>query len=551
MKIRRFLILCLTAAMLSSFCGMAARAEGEDMPSLPERYDLRELGLVTEVKDQGKYGTCWAFAIANVLESNALVRGYGKYDLSEYQMAYLCTHILSASGSMTEGEGPTCQEHWLNGPYGGILSSSLLQGYAIQSEEDYPYSKVEEPLPEDGVSIDGVLYVDSCYTVPASDTEAMKTLLMKNGALYMCVHAKSWIDEELQYCDWSTGAVYYPGGNAKYQYIDHFISIVGWDDTYSKDHFRITPPGDGAWIIKNSWGTKYGDAPVTVGDEVITSCGDGGFYYISYYDVSFNYMNSATSITVNRERNYDRIYQYDGGVGLQQVNNVTDVLIRFSAEEDGAITGVRIKPTGRLGKRTFFCGDWTFDPAAATIRVYQGGFDAASAEAGEPVYTQESVIVYPDYQTVGFDREVAVSKGEEYCVRVTFDRPIYYALDGKQTLYWSYENAAGGSPGETYLKIERSKGAAAWYDTSDVPGVSVPCSACIKVLTKDRLSPPDDGGTPATELPEPGAENEDSPASDPPAGAIPVWLLPVIGVSAVGAGILILWIAKKRKKTGQ
>ena len=50
---------------------------------------------------------------------------------------------------------------------------------------------------------------------------------------------------------------------------DHSVSLIGWDDSYSASNFLITPPGDGAWIIKNSWGTDYGDK---------------GYYYISYYD---------------------------------------------------------------------------------------------------------------------------------------------------------------------------------------------------------------------------------------------------------------------------
>ena len=38
----------------------------------------------------------------------------------------------------------------------------------------------------------------------------------------------------------------------------HAVSIIGWDDNFSKDNFIITPPGDGVWIAKNSWGTEWG-----------------------------------------------------------------------------------------------------------------------------------------------------------------------------------------------------------------------------------------------------------------------------------------------------
>ena len=78
------------------------------------------------------------------------------------------------------------------------------------------------------------------------------------------------------YAEYGTEGFYDPVRASQYtnESIDsnHAISIVGWDDHYSKDNFLITPPGDGAWIIKNSWGTQFGD---------------NGFLYISYYDKTF------------------------------------------------------------------------------------------------------------------------------------------------------------------------------------------------------------------------------------------------------------------------
>ena len=352
--------------------------------------------------------------------------------------------------------------------------------------EEYPYSEMPEPLGEDAFSADGALYVDSCYTVPASDTEAMKELLMNNGSLYLCVCALCWADETGSYCDWTTGAAYLPRFTAKYPRIDHFVSVVGWDDHYSREHFKTTPPGDGAWIIKNSWGTDYGEEPAPLGGELVTEIGDGGCFYVSYYDAAFHRLNSATSITVKNERSYDNVYEYDGGVGLLYADKVTDVVIRITALEEESITGVRIKPTGKLSAGNFYCGDWTFEEASAKIRVYQGFFDAATAEDAEPVYTQDYAIVYPDYQTVEFVGEVLLRKGEDYYIRVSFDRPICYALDGKQSLFWSYENVAGGSPGETWVKTESREGLGEWQDTAAIFGKAVPCSACIKVLTKDR-----------------------------------------------------------------
>lgn len=510
------------ALALAMLCTAAGADNGGD-EAFPSRYDPRELGLVTSVKDQGNYGTCWAFAIANCMESNALKKGLGEYDLSEYQLAYMCMHIAPEGALITGTEGPECDGDWFEGPYGGIISSSLLKGCALRSEEEFPYSKIEEPLSADGYSEDGVLYVDSCYTILTSDTSAMKAMIYENGAVYMNICARCWSDESGEFCDWSTGAAYFPRFSKKYSRIDHFVSVVGWDDGYSRDNFRTAPPGDGAWIIKNSWGVDYGDEDVFVGDEKLTSVGDNGYFYISYYDAAFNDMNSATAITVTKERDFDRIYQYDLGAGLLYSANTTDVVIRFTASEDESITGVRIKPTGRLNYNYFYCGDWAFEETAARISVYEGAFDTSAADKAKPVYTQEYAILHPDYQTVRFDSEVALKKGEEYYVRVTFDKPIFYALDGPQKLFYSYRNNAGADPGETILKTDNGDGTSEWRDAAEIPGKGGPCSACIKVLTRD-------GAPSQTETP----------------SGFPVWLVPMIAAVAIGATAAVMTARKKR-----
>jgi hypothetical protein len=53
---------------------------------------------------------------------------------------------------------------------------------------------------------------------------------------------------------------------------NHAVTCVGWDDSFSASNFLTTPPGDGAWIIKNSWDTTFGD---------------NGYLYISYYSTDF------------------------------------------------------------------------------------------------------------------------------------------------------------------------------------------------------------------------------------------------------------------------
>lgn len=76
---------------------------------------------------------------------------------------------------------------------------------------------------------------------------------------------------------------------------DHDVAIVGWDDNYSRDNFNKKPAGDGAWIIRNSWGADWGD---------------GGYFYMSYYD-SYAGSNVTAFHNTQATDNYSRIYQYD------------------------------------------------------------------------------------------------------------------------------------------------------------------------------------------------------------------------------------------------
>ena len=133
-------------------------------------------------------------------------------------------------------------------------------------------------------------HVADIKMVDSNDRNAIKDALLKYGALTVYVEGadpKSEFfnkDTNASYCDNST-------------YGNHFVTLVGWNDTFSRDNFKITPPGDGAWICKNSWGTDWGDK---------------GYFYLSYYDLPLRKV-PAVAYVINNTLAYSNLYQLDVG----------------------------------------------------------------------------------------------------------------------------------------------------------------------------------------------------------------------------------------------
>ena len=111
----------------------------------------------------------------------------------------------------------------------------------------------------------------------------MKEMLLNDHAVSIMLYMKE------SYVNPDTAAYCYPVGKSNSTVINHIVTVVGWDDTYSKDNFlpvsNVT--SDGAWIIKNSWGEKKGD---------------GGYYYLSYQDPNISKLVSAEAVAASDQK---------------------------------------------------------------------------------------------------------------------------------------------------------------------------------------------------------------------------------------------------------
>ena len=249
--------------------------------SYPASYDLRSLGKVTPVRDQGAHGTCWAFATYGSMES-VLMPGEPR-DFSENNLAN--NGGYPANPMNTGGDSYMAMAYltrW-NGPV---------------NETDDPYDAV----PRTGVPVQK--HIQEALLLPPRVNPGYDPVFINNansaiqtdGGMYS---GFTWDNYAL-----AADSVSYNNTSCTESYNctcisghcgGHAITLVGWDDNYPRINFASPPPGNGALIARNSWGADWGDH---------------GYFYISYYDTSIGQENSVFE-GVASTTNYTHIYQYD------------------------------------------------------------------------------------------------------------------------------------------------------------------------------------------------------------------------------------------------
>jgi C1A family cysteine protease len=254
--------------------------------TLPSRYDLRDYGWVSPVKNQKSSGNCWAFTAISALESSILKATNQIYDFSEENLKNVMTYYSDYGWALVPNKGG----------YDDMGVAYLISWLGAVNEgfESYDVNTALSPVLNSSIHVQNVVYLTrNNYT----DNDAIKEAIMKYGGVAAGMYYSSYYLKGNSY--------YYSGSSGQ----NHAVTVVGWDDNYSKTNFKTTPEGDGAWICKNSWGESWGDK---------------GYFYISYYDTKCvrvgPYDKSTYALVLNDTMHYDKNYQYD-------IIGITDYLI--------------------------------------------------------------------------------------------------------------------------------------------------------------------------------------------------------------------------------
>lgn len=390
---KRFVTLIVAVLLIFSVLPV----QQAEAAKLPAKYRTEQ---VTPAKDQGTSRLCWAFALASAMETELIKNNGVKADIdfSETQIGHARyalpldplgqNNILFTERNDVTGGGRTY-----------VAVSVLGNGVSPIEEKDWPvaFENFEADTRVDASFFyTGQYYLKEAINISQPTREQIKEAVMKYGSVAIDV--------------WSDEANFNPETNAWYNpeapNVNHLVCIVGWDDNYSKKNFLTAPKGNGAWIVKNSWGEEWGDK---------------GFCYISYYDASILHERTEMlAVDMECGEFADNLYQnaytltkflgekengdvdwigHNGNPFCHKIANV----FTAQANSDGAeeLKGV-----------SFF----SFEEGTYEINIYKNVTESNKPESGTLAATLKGEIESAGYQIVPLNKPVYLSEGETFSI---------------------------------------------------------------------------------------------------------------------------------------
>lgn len=395
--------------------------------ALPSRFNLADKGNVTSVKNQNPYGTCWAFATMGSLESSLKLATGDAFDFSENNLA----NRHGWSWGFNDGGNAS------------MSSAYLLRWSGPVLERNDPY-----PAPGSSPEVTPAFHVQRVRWIPGKvshlDNDDIKSALLEHGALYASIYWSS------AFYDNTHSSYYLSAGNPN-RLSNHAVTLVGWDDNYPRSNFADTPPRNGAWIVKNSWGEDWGD---------------NGYFYVSYYDESFAWNTLYSFSGTESADNYDAVYQYDP-LGM---------VASFGGNGSSAWAANLF--TATAASKVAAVGFYAMVPLTSyTVYVYTG-CSAGKPTSGTLALTQNGKTDSAGYVTVPLSSAVPVSAGTRFSVVLHLVTPGYPYPVAFEFCYPGVTDAATASAGQSFF----SDNGTTWLDFTSVvhPTANFCCKAYVK-----------------------------------------------------------------------
>jgi C1A family cysteine protease len=375
---------------------------GAQTSELPKQYDLRKVNGITPIKLQ-QGGTCWAHGTCAAIESNLLMKGTWKKvgdgnslpAISEYHLDWWNGFNRHNNRDLEDAtKDPTGMTVHQGGDY-RVSAAYISRGDGVVNlprKEDNSYDLTWfKATPELKNPEFKKFYVRDIEWFTIGDKleriDDIKRRIMSEGAMGTAYCASSTAPKGFLSKDFLH---YQPLGTKNKP--NHAVAIVGWDDDKTTTDENVKLPGKGAWLIKNSWGAKRGDA---------------GFYWISYYDkVSCRDPEmGAVSFRNVEPMRYQHVYSHDYHGWRATIGDINKACNVFTASGKQDITAVSF----------YTCAD----NVKYTASIY------TKFEKGQLTGLQESVtgtIERTGFHTIDLVKAVRVDKGQQFIVCLEVDK---------------------------------------------------------------------------------------------------------------------------------
>lgn len=403
---------------------LTAADTAENINALPAKYDLREKMRISPIRNQGRYGTCWAFGALTAMESALMPESSNLFSVDHMSM--------SNSFTMNQFDG---------GEYTmGMAYLAAWQGPVY--EKDDPYGDGES-----NDSLSAVKHVQEMRIIASKDIAAIKNAVFKYGGVQTSLYSS------IQ--NIASSNAHYNGVTSSYCYIgtakpNHEVVIIGWDDNYSKSNFTVPLEGDGAFICQNSWGSEFGE---------------NGIFYVSYYDTNIGTHNVVYT-RIDEVDNYDNIYQSDlcGWVGK----------MGYEKESMYGANVYTAKSDEEIVAAAFYA---TAPDTEYKIYVVNNFEDENSF--GDKELVAQGTVEDAGYYTIDFAEAVPVDKGERYAIVIYVYTPG--ATHPMAIEYDSGDKFLGNvdlDDGEGYISYAGNQ----FINVKEKQD----CNICIKAFTNNR-----------------------------------------------------------------
>ena len=441
----------------------AQSGKSNKVRELPEKYDSnfdRSDGkdVISPVKDQDITGTCWCFSIMESAQARALskYKDLNSADFSEYDLAYFIYNQksdrlgLSKDSVVSLQEEPGSIDYYLYGGFQDEGMFAVAKTIPFSDEKDAKFTDLIDNVNNEGKATlpDSYAYNHNIFTSsgveildPNIQRDEVKSKIMEYGAGQIAYkHSTACFD-------FSTYAYFRSEELSEVQFGGHAVTVVGWDDNYSKDNFRYAPKEDGAWLIKNSWGDIWGN---------------DGYFWMSYEEPT---LSPVYFFDVEEAGSYDNVYQYDGSLSDVTIDGYLEGANVFTAQNDEKLNAV-----------SFFT---IKDKTDYKVSVYKNLSNPEDPTSGTLLTTKTGTVSHMGYTKLSLDKEYEINTGE------TFSVVVEQKADGKATPMYcdrfqnddSYESRSVSAKGESFV----SKNGDNWEDISADRGSNLRIKAFSKI----------------------------------------------------------------------